>query len=119
MDTDARTQMVLDRMAYDGNPEGFVASVDGAQEELRGRLEAARALLPRVKVARDIKLKIRWVEGPTGLGAQWWGGVLRHANHPPAPPTALPLQPAVLQPGHRRGARRHRAEPGGHGLRGL
>jgi Mg-chelatase subunit ChlI len=45
------------------DPTAFVASVDPDQEALRQKLEAARELLPKVKLTRDIRLKIR-------LGAQ-------------------------------------------------
>eukprot|EP00887_Chlorella_sp_A99_P003549 scaffold7.g3549.t1 len=58
MDTDQRTQMVLDRMAYDASAEDFVASVEGQQEELRQRLAAARERLPKVQISKEIKLKI-------------------------------------------------------------
>lgn len=57
-DADQRTKMVLDRLAYERDPTAFVASVDPDQEALRQKLEAARELLPRVKLTRDIRLKI-------------------------------------------------------------
>lgn len=57
-DTDSRTQMVLDRMAYDANPEAFAASKQPDQEALRVKLAEARKLLPKVKISRDLRLKI-------------------------------------------------------------
>ena len=58
MDTDKRTQMVLDRMAYEANPDSFAASKGEEQEALRQRLEAARNRLPQVQCTRDVKLKV-------------------------------------------------------------
>lgn len=57
-DTAQRTQMVLDRMAYEANPDGFAASKEPEQEALRAKLEAARALLPKIAISRDVRLKI-------------------------------------------------------------
>ena len=57
-DTEQRTQMVLDRMAYEANADAFVATKKEEQEAMRKKLQAARDLLPRVKLSRDIKLKI-------------------------------------------------------------
>lgn len=58
MDVAQRTQMVLDRMAYEANADAFVATKEAEQEAMRKKLEAARTLLPKVKLSRDIKLKI-------------------------------------------------------------
>ena len=58
MDTDQRTKMVLDRMAYEANPEAFVASVAGDQEALMAKVDAARARLPKVTMPREVRLKI-------------------------------------------------------------
>ena len=58
MDTAQRTQMVLDRMAYEANPDTFAASKDADQQALRDKLAKGRQLLPKVKISRDIKLKI-------------------------------------------------------------
>lgn len=57
-DTASRTQMVLDRMAYDANPDAFAASKQPEQEALRGKLAEARNLLPKVKIPRDLRVKI-------------------------------------------------------------
>lgn len=58
MDTDARTQMVLDRMAYEADAEAFCATKEAEQEALRAKLAAARERLPKVTTPRDVKLKI-------------------------------------------------------------
>jgi len=58
MDTAQRTQMVLDRMAYEKNPDAFAESVETEQEALRERLEGARKRLPKVTIPRDVRLKI-------------------------------------------------------------
>lgn len=58
MDTDQRTQMVLDRMAYESNADEFVTSVEPQQEELRKKLADARERLPKVTVPRDVRLRI-------------------------------------------------------------
>lgn len=59
LDSDQRTAMVLDRMAYEANPDQFVASVAEEQEALRQKLQQARDRLPKVKIPRDVRLKIR------------------------------------------------------------
>ncbi|MZD04218.1 putative cobaltochelatase [Streptomyces sp. SID5785] len=43
-----RVEVVRRRLAYDDEPEGFVARWAGEEAELRARIVAARALLPRV-----------------------------------------------------------------------
>ncbi len=48
LDLEVRTQMVLDRIAYDKDADAFCASAEGEQEALRAKMEAARALLPKV-----------------------------------------------------------------------
>ena len=58
MDTNARTQMVLDRMAFEADPDAFSASKEAEQEALREKLAAARERLPKVTTPRDVKLKI-------------------------------------------------------------
>ena len=45
-------------MAYEANPDAFVATKKEEQEAMRKKLQAARDLLPKVKLTRDIKLKI-------------------------------------------------------------
>lgn len=58
MDTAQRTQMVLDRMAYEADPDAFVATKVAEQQALRDKLAKARELLPKVTITRDIKLKV-------------------------------------------------------------
>jgi len=58
MDADARTQMVMDRMAYEKDADEFLESVKEEQDALREKLQKARDLLPKVEVPRDVRLKI-------------------------------------------------------------
>ncbi len=58
IDVDERTQLTLDRIAYEKDPAGFVQSVSADQDELREKLAKARELLPKVDIPRDIRLKI-------------------------------------------------------------
>ncbi|KAL4434009.1 hypothetical protein ABPG75_000450 [Micractinium tetrahymenae] len=58
MDVAQRTQMVMDRIAYEKSAEGFAEQVAPDQEALRQKLQAARDLLPRVQVPKELKLKI-------------------------------------------------------------
>ncbi|KAI3434724.1 hypothetical protein D9Q98_002785 [Chlorella vulgaris] len=58
MDVGQRTQMVMDRIAYEASADKFAETVSGDQDELRQKLSAARDLLPKVQVSRELKLKI-------------------------------------------------------------
>ena len=58
MDTADRTQMVMDRIAYEKDATKFIESVKEEQDALREKLQKARDLLPKVEVPRDIRLKI-------------------------------------------------------------
>ncbi|KAL6762314.1 magnesium chelatase subunit I [Haematococcus lacustris] len=57
-DKAARTQLVLDRMAYDSDPDALVESARPAQEALMKQLSEARARLPRVKISDELQLLI-------------------------------------------------------------
>jgi Mg-chelatase subunit ChlI len=46
-DVGQRTQLVLDRLAFESNPEGFIESVKPEQEALTAKLVAARERLPK------------------------------------------------------------------------
>lgn len=48
LDVDVRTQMVLDRIAYDKDPDAFCEAAEEEQQALRGRLDAARERLGTV-----------------------------------------------------------------------
>lgn len=48
LDVDIRTQMVLDRIAYDKDPDAFCEGAEEEQQALRNRLDAARARLATV-----------------------------------------------------------------------
>lgn len=58
MDVGERTQMVMDRIAYESNADAFAAKVEPDQEALRQKLEAARNMLAKVQVPKELKLKI-------------------------------------------------------------
>jgi magnesium chelatase subunit D len=49
-DTDERVEVVRRRLAYDEDPAGFATGWAAAEEELRERIAAARALLPQVRL---------------------------------------------------------------------
>lgn len=53
-----RTQLVLDRLAYEMDADKFVESAREEQEALRAELEAARQRLKSVKVPESIKLVV-------------------------------------------------------------
>ena len=58
MDVAQRTQMVLDRIAFEADPAAFVESCEADQEKLRAKLQAARERLPKVKIARELQVLI-------------------------------------------------------------
>lgn len=47
LDVGQRTQLVLDRMAFEADPEAFLESVRPEQEALTAKLVAARQRLPK------------------------------------------------------------------------
>ncbi|MCF6523329.1 putative cobaltochelatase [Streptomyces sp. JJ36] len=49
-ETDERVEVVRRRLAYEEDPEGFAARWAAEEAELRERITAARALLPRVRL---------------------------------------------------------------------
>mmetsp|Transcript_14492 Transcript_14492/g.43807 ORF Transcript_14492/g.43807 Transcript_14492/m.43807 type:complete len:461 (+) Transcript_14492:144-1526(+) len=53
-----RVQLVLDRMAYEQDPDKFCASVEADQQALRERLVSATERLPSVQVSREVRLQI-------------------------------------------------------------
>lgn len=58
LDLDQRTQMVLDRMAYEANAQEFCASVEAEQEQLTKKLEAARDRLKSVRISEELQILI-------------------------------------------------------------
>uniref|UniRef100_A0A061R6E6 Mg-protoporphyrin IX chelatase n=1 Tax=Tetraselmis sp. GSL018 TaxID=582737 RepID=A0A061R6E6_9CHLO len=58
MDVKQRTQLVLNRMAYDKDPEKFAAEAQADQEALRQKLQEARERLPEVTTPYEVKLLI-------------------------------------------------------------
>eukprot|EP00873_Tetraselmis_striata_P033440 jgi/Tetstr1/453704/TSEL_040660.t1 len=57
-DIEKRTELVLNRIAYDKNPIKYNEECKEEQEALRAKLEAARKLLPEVTTTYEIKLMI-------------------------------------------------------------
>lgn len=57
-DTDTRVEVIRRRQQYDSGPEGFIHAWEPAEQELRGKIMQAQALLPRVAVSDDMLLMI-------------------------------------------------------------
>ncbi|GLI58984.1 hypothetical protein VaNZ11_000805 [Volvox africanus] len=57
-DTKQRTQMVLDRIAYETDPDAFAASCRPEQDKLTDRLQAARERLKQVKISNELQIII-------------------------------------------------------------
>jgi len=57
-DLDQRTELVMRRMAYDQDPDGFVAAAAEEQEAIRAKISAARELLPSVTLNKELQLQI-------------------------------------------------------------
>ncbi|KAG2482965.1 hypothetical protein HYH03_018142 [Edaphochlamys debaryana] len=57
-DSKQRTQLVLDRMAYEADPDAFAASIAADQKKLTDQLEAARNRLKSVRIKDDIQVLI-------------------------------------------------------------
>eukprot|EP00891_Asterochloris_glomerata_P006155 jgi/Astpho2/6155/fgenesh1_pm.00088_%23_2_t len=58
MDVDVRTQMVLDRLAYEQDPDGYYAKCEEEQSALRQKLVDATRRLKSVQMDPDVRLKI-------------------------------------------------------------
>jgi len=58
MDLDTRVQLVLNRGAYEADPEAFVAACAPETAALRAKLAAAREALPNVVMARSLTLQV-------------------------------------------------------------
>eukprot|EP01023_Acetabularia_acetabulum_P004522 TRINITY_DN11913_c0_g1_i3.p1 TRINITY_DN11913_c0_g1~~TRINITY_DN11913_c0_g1_i3.p1 ORF type:complete len:347 (+),score=70.44 TRINITY_DN11913_c0_g1_i3:81-1121(+) len=74
MDAKSRTQMVLDRIAFEKDPRAFCQSYEKEQQQLRDKLEAARQrLLQGIEIDQDTLLKIaeQWPDfGCEGIKVQ-------------------------------------------------
>ena len=57
-DVASRTRMVLDRLAYEKDPVGFVRACDGETDALKAKLAAATTALPSAVTPPDVRLKI-------------------------------------------------------------
>ncbi|CAK0779027.1 hypothetical protein CVIRNUC_004683 [Coccomyxa viridis] len=57
-DIASRTRMVLDRMAFEKDPDKFIEQADQEQQELRRRLEGAAQRVRSIQMDRDLKVKI-------------------------------------------------------------
>lgn len=58
VDSKVRTQMVLDKLAYEMDPDAFCASAEEEQCELRNKLQTARDNLKAVHTPAEVKLQI-------------------------------------------------------------
>lgn len=58
MDTEQRVQLVMNRVEYEANPRAFAAKHQEESDALRSKVVAAREMLPRVTVSREIMLKV-------------------------------------------------------------
>jgi Mg-chelatase subunit ChlI len=72
MDKAQRTQLVLDRMAYESDPDALAESAKPEQDKLMAKLADARARLKKVKISEEMQILIsdicsRWVS--------WWKNV--------------------------------------------
>lgn len=57
-DMEQRTDLVMNRIAFERDPEAFVAEAAAETEELRAKLANARKLVRDVKMDRDLTIKI-------------------------------------------------------------
>ncbi|KAK3252097.1 Bifunctional NAD(P)H-hydrate repair enzyme [Cymbomonas tetramitiformis] len=57
-DADERVDMVVRRTAYEKDPKKFVAECGAEGEELTAKLTAARKLMPKTSIDRELSLKI-------------------------------------------------------------
>jgi magnesium chelatase subunit I len=60
-DPKLRVEIVQQRIEFDANPEKILADFEGQQQELRDKILKAKELLPKVKVANDLRIKISQV----------------------------------------------------------
>jgi magnesium chelatase subunit I len=58
MDSELRTQMVLDRMSYETDPDAFMVEAAPEQDALTKKLVEARARLSKVKITEELQLLI-------------------------------------------------------------
>jgi len=58
LDVEQCSEIVLNRLAYDSDPEAYLAEAASETEILRRKLSDARERLPHVKVSNEIKIKI-------------------------------------------------------------
>lgn len=60
-DPKLRVEIVQQRIEFDANPEKILAAFEEQQEDLRNKILKAKELLPQVKVANDLRIKISQV----------------------------------------------------------
>mmetsp|Transcript_10129 Transcript_10129/g.13953 ORF Transcript_10129/g.13953 Transcript_10129/m.13953 type:complete len:443 (-) Transcript_10129:170-1498(-) len=60
------TQMILDRLEFDEDPQVFCEKVEEEQEALRSKIDRARQLLPQVKVPEEHYMTVAEVCGRLG-----------------------------------------------------
>ena len=71
-DMDQRIELVMNKLAYESDPKGYIEECKEETEALKAKIVAAQKLLPSVKMDRDLALKIsgaqrRW-STPTVCG---------------------------------------------------
>ncbi|KAK9840884.1 hypothetical protein WJX84_008482 [Apatococcus fuscideae] len=57
-DIKQRVTLVLDRLLFEQDPDGFVADSEAEQEALRQRLRKAQEALPNIEIDREVRLRI-------------------------------------------------------------
>jgi len=60
-DQDQRTELVMNKLAYEADPKGYTEECKAETDELRAKIVKARELLPKVTMDRDLALKISGV----------------------------------------------------------
>ena len=60
-DMDQRTELVMNKLAYESDPKGYIEECKEETEALKAKIVAAQKLLPSVKMDRDLALKISGV----------------------------------------------------------
>ena len=58
MDREIRKRIVLDRLSYDRDPDGFVIEQEQRQEEIRQQILAAKDRLASVTISKDLEVTV-------------------------------------------------------------
>ena len=60
-DLDQRTELVMNKLAYENDPQGYTKECEAETNELKAKIVAAQKILPNVTLDRDLALKISGV----------------------------------------------------------